>query len=690
MSLTPSVDRFSQGRYRLLLGLVLALAAALRWLFPHADPPPLLSGSGGLFFDEGAYTNNARNLFLFGSAFFDEWNSYWYSPVLHLLQLPVFLVFGVGLHQERLIPMTMSLGTILLLCRYALRAWGREAALYAALLLGTGFFNVMYNRIGLVETPQAFFMVLALLLWQSARRGARWAAPASGAAAALVVISKSLGAYFAAAFFAFMALEVVLAERGSRRDHWRRWLAAAGGAAAVMAAWYLLFFLPNREGILRIGDAYKGLSIPGDLRHALANLRTNPFPGYFQPEIVTLLAALVTGGALLLRAGRRSMVDHAEAWMMLAWIAGGAAAIGLLSYRPNRYFIPLGPPIAALAAWGLSSLGRAGGDGPRKEQRPLNLAAAWLWFMVVFRLTVIDLVTRRWSLGLFSRWRLHWVLVAFLATAAVFLLRRGIGARPALRAAIVLLVIGLALAHGLRQYWSWAADRRYTIVETSREIAPLVDGGLLAGLSSHALSLENRARGLYAWEPWFNYRDTFGRFPITHLMLGVFNGEVDWYWRKYPEQMRRAVPLRVYHLWRSDFYLFSMRERDRDYFNRIRIDRGGLRDATVIAHSAPREMAPGETAGGWITFRNTGSQTWPGGSTVAIGSPRSRNPFGPSAISSTLAGNVVPGGEVTLQMTFSAPLRPGYFMTEYRLTDDRNRPYGDTLPVGILVRDARG
>jgi hypothetical protein len=106
------------------LPVVLALAAALRWLFPHADPPALLSGSGGLFFDEGAYTNNARNLYLFGSAFFDEWNSYWYSPVLHILQLPVFRVFGIGLHQERLIPMAMSVGTILLLCRTRLAPGG--------------------------------------------------------------------------------------------------------------------------------------------------------------------------------------------------------------------------------------------------------------------------------------------------------------------------------------------------------------------------------------------------------------------------------------------------------------------------------------------------------------------------------------------------------------------------------------
>jgi 4-amino-4-deoxy-L-arabinose transferase-like glycosyltransferase len=668
------------------LPVVLALAAALRWLFPHADPPALLSGSGGLFFDEGAYTNNARNLYLFGSAFFDEWNSYWYSPVLHILQLPVFRVFGIGLHQERLIPMAMSVGTILLLCRYAARAWGRDAALYAAIFLGTGYFSVMYNRVGIVETPQAFFMMLAVVLWQSARRGNRWAAPASGMAAAMVVVSKSLGAYFVAAFFGIMALEALASAPGSRRAPWRRLLEALAGAAALMAAWYLLFFLPNRDGILRIGNAYKQLSVPRDLRQALANLRSNPFPGYYQPEIVPLLAALVAIGGLLLRAGRRSIVEHAEAWMLAAWIAGAALAVGLLSYRPNRYFVPLGPPIAALAAFGLASLGRGAGERDGAPFRPLNLAAAWLWLAVVFRLTLIDLFTRHWSLGPFSRWRLHWLLVAALATAAVALFRRGDRLPPAARAAMIVLVTTLALGHGLGQYRAWAADRRYTILETSREIAPLVDGGLLAGLASPALGLENETRVLYAFEPWFNYQDTFARFPITHLVLGVYNGEVDWYWRKYPEEMRRALPLRVYHLWRSDFYLFSMRPEDRGFFNRRPAAAPGPLDAAVVGFNAPGEISAGEAARGSITFRNTGSSAWEAGSALAIGSPRSRNPFGPNLLPATLAGAVRPGGEVTIPVTFNAPQRAGYFMTEYRLEDSRGQSFGDYVPIGILVR----
>jgi hypothetical protein len=276
--------------------------------------------------------------------------------------------------------------------------------------------------------------------------------------------------------------------------------------------------------------------------------------------------------------------------------------------------------------------------------------------------------------------------VAALATAAVALFRRGDRLPAAARAVMIVLVTTLALGHGLGQYRAWAADRRYTIFETSREIAPLVDDGLLAGLASPALSLENKTRVLYAFEPWFNYQETFARFPITHLVLGVYNGEVDWYWRKYPEEMRRAIPLRVYHLWRSDFYLFSMRPEDRDFFNRRPAATPEPLNAAVVGFTAPREMSAGEAARGSITFRNTGTAAWDASSPMTIASPRSRNPFGPNLLPATLDGAVRPGGEVTIPVAFTAPQRAGYYMTEYRLEDGRGQPFGDYAPIGILVR----
>ena len=211
------------------IGLVLIAAALVRFVFPQADPPLRMGGSGGIFSDEGTYTTNARNLLLFGRAFTDEWNSYQYSPVLHILQLPVFFLLGVGLLQERLIPMALGTATVGMLYLFAARAWGREAGLYAAFFLATSYFTVVHSRLGFVETPQAFFMVLAVLLWQRARDDRRGFAAAAGVVVALVVITKSLGLWFAAAFFAAAAFEALLAAPGARKAPLRRLAAALAG-----------------------------------------------------------------------------------------------------------------------------------------------------------------------------------------------------------------------------------------------------------------------------------------------------------------------------------------------------------------------------------------------------------------------------------------------------------------------------
>ena len=60
--------------------LVLGLAAALRGVFPTADPP-WRTTVGVVWHDEGAWVHNARNKALFGSWRLDEWNPLFIAPV---------------------------------------------------------------------------------------------------------------------------------------------------------------------------------------------------------------------------------------------------------------------------------------------------------------------------------------------------------------------------------------------------------------------------------------------------------------------------------------------------------------------------------------------------------------------------------------------------------------------------------
>lgn len=678
------------------IGLILIVAALARCLFPQADPPLRMGGSGGIFSDEGAFTNNARNLLLFGRAFMDEWNSYQYTPVLHILQLPVFYVFGVGLLQERLIPMAFGIATVWLLFLFAARAWGREAGYYAAFFLSTSYFTIVHNRLGLVETPQVFIMVLAVVLWQRARDDRPAFVAASGIAVALVVITKSLGLWFVAAFYTAAAAEVILAPSGGRKAPLWRLTLSLLAAGTTMGLWYLLFYLQNREDLLRFGAAYKQLSIPANPARLLRNLQNLPFLNYYRPEWVALGVSLLTVTGLLLRSGRREIRDRSEVWIMALWFLAGVLALDILSYTPTRYFVPLAPAIAALAGWGLATFRRPAPERLASAAAPFGLAAAWLWLTLAVKYLPLTAIARRWPETVLSQNRTQWALAATGAAALlglVFLGRRFCARLPpnrslAIRTALVALVLLGSLTQNWQQYLAWASERRYTVLETSRELAPIVDGGLLAGLFSPVLSLENRARVLYALEPWCNYERTFERFPVTHLILGEFNREPSWWWRRYPEQMRRAIPLRVYHIWRTNLYFLSMREQDRGVFNRMRNDRGGPLDAEVVAATAPGEMLAGAADEGSITFRNSGSDPWTTAD-VTLGVVAGKA-FGPTRIPLPPGTTVRPGESVAIAVPYQAPANTGYFMLEWRLQDDSGRWFGDSIPQGILVRGPGG
>ncbi len=672
------------------IGAILLASVLLRLLFPYADPPVNMSGSGGLFFDEGALAHNARNTVLFGQWRLDEFNSYHYSPLLHFVQVLVFQALGVGFLQERLIPIALGSATVFLLYRFASEAWGREAGLLAALFLGTSFYAVMYSRLGLLETPYAFLMVLTVFLWNRGRNK-HWAySAAAGVSGACVYVSKSLALYFVAAFAAILIVDVVMARGVSRRRAVQGMAAAFSGMAVVMGLWYLLFFSPNQEDILRIGEAWKRVSLPRSAAQVFNNLHDNPFFSYFLRSPIALAAGFAGAGVIFAASVARRRAFDVSEWLVVLWLAAGVLGLGVLSYRPDRYYVPLIPAVALMAGRMLS---RRAVDGDGSAARPLTFLAwivGWIWAAVAIRYMVIVPIVVGWRVGVLGpRW-VQWVLAAVMAAGLLFVLfavsRRANmeWMRTARPWAVGTLLIASVLIDG-RQYVAWAKSRQYTMVETSRELAGVVGEGTVAGLAAPALCLENRAKTLYAWEPWFNFDNPFGRHPISHMVLAVYNGEAAWYWQKFPTWMEKAHLIRVLRLWQSDFYMFSMNPGDKGIFNRLRRDRGGVLDAAVVQGEFPSEMKAGSSAEAWIRVTNTGREEWSSEGGVFLGARTDSNPLGPRRVPLP-DGSVVRSGETqAIRITYTAPNRPGYYATEWRLVKEGVAWFGDSMAVGVKV-----
>ncbi len=150
-------------------GILVFLIVLVRVVYPGSDAYARLTWSSALLTDEGFYIHNARNLVLFGHARTDEFNNALIMPLLHLAQVLVFRVWGVGAMQARSISIVASLLTLVVLCDALRRIWGLRCAWLCALLLGLDPAFALYNRLALMDTPACLPLCLAFWLWTLAQ-----------------------------------------------------------------------------------------------------------------------------------------------------------------------------------------------------------------------------------------------------------------------------------------------------------------------------------------------------------------------------------------------------------------------------------------------------------------------------------------------------------------------------------------
>jgi hypothetical protein len=375
--------------------LLLILYAALRLPALTADPEPGLVQHYQDFafsvFDEGWWTANARESVLFGRMRGTGFDLFWVSPVFTLLMTGTFSVAGVGLVSARAASVAMGAVALLLLWRAARGSGGARCAALAALLWSASFAEAQLGRLAVPETTGTALGLAgaAALLSGGARGGA-----AAGLLAALAALVKP---HFAFLMPAFLASSLVLARR-----HARPVLPAlawpALGMAIVLCAWggYVARHSGEALDLMSFyGTDRWFASIPRDLGGALAAVKPAAqvlvagvvyrhaffawLPAIF---LLAALAAPRAAGAILRPRGTAGAPDAVIVFGL--WAAFGAAAVSTLPFQPLRYYRPLVPALAYLAAWALTSQASRGADAAPPEPR-LALAAGLL----------------RWAIGAF-------------------------------------------------------------------------------------------------------------------------------------------------------------------------------------------------------------------------------------------------------------------------------------------------
>jgi 4-amino-4-deoxy-L-arabinose transferase-like glycosyltransferase len=257
-----------------------------------------------------------------------------------ILEPPELVVIG------RVLTLAFSLGVVLLAGRLARRVGGRHAGFVAAGLAALVPALVARSAIANVNPQAAFFVLLALLFAERARRS-----PASlplaalaGAASGLAGVSKYPSALVAAP----VALALLVAAGGWRQRLLR--LLVAGGAAVGAA----VVAMPAL--VLRPGD------VAGGIRSMDAIYTTQAIGSYWQqaversewdlplehPEVGIALVLLAAAGTLLGLVDRRQRPTVA-AWLLFALLTGAIVApYQFRAFRNLLALVPLGCAAAGL------------------------------------------------------------------------------------------------------------------------------------------------------------------------------------------------------------------------------------------------------------------------------------------------------------------------------------------------------
>lgn len=524
-SVSP-VRRLGLPRRRWLTPVILALIViagfALRASDLSADPPPDLSWSFAPYTDEGLNTYSARSLILNGNWQTDDFFPFVVYPLFNILVALAFRLFGVGFITVKLVSVLAGLSSIVALYFLVRDSAGPLAGLISALLMAVSYPLVMYTRLGLVESLQILFLLLAGLCWTKGRTRA-WAVLLSGLFAAGTILLVKISALFIAPV---MLVLLVLLFVESRRDSTMRAGRDIGlffcGVGAAALVWLLAVFLPHRAEYLQyvLRHSFESpAGHPGTIPGYLFNTFTVGFRSQLLPR-----AAFAGGLGFLLLPGlgisRRDGFRY-----LLAWFVFGLLMLGYMNYRPPRYEIVILPPLIAAAGTGLARLIEQGTFLPASRTGRLRRLgwSLWLWPLATWLLARTggfwglfrpESETAALGIGLGTA-----LLLAAVSLGATRLLRAGLTVRPPVgRLALAGLFLLLSFRLDLAQFSRWHHNRTHDMVRYSRQLdAVLPDRAVLAGSWAPALLMESKKRALCLTD-WANLDDPVGRHGMTHLV----------------------------------------------------------------------------------------------------------------------------------------------------------------------------
>jgi tetratricopeptide (TPR) repeat protein len=556
-------------RKKLLLFVFVAfllLSAAVRMIHPGADAPFDLSWSQGPSTDASYYIEPAVSFARGGEL--KPISSIWNAPGYYLLYLPFLCLFGVGFAQLNLVTAAISLlGFVfffLIVKDLPKREDDVKTVIFASAFWAFTAFFAMYNRIPLIYTAMILYMLVSARLWFLGTKR-----PIFFILSWVVIITAVLYVRVIAVALvpAFLMGHILLffGEGEGKRNRVVRVVTlltiAAAGIALVLLVGKFFNLSPLDIALARV-KAHLKEDIFGDgLLVYFFNLGESGGITHYLPVVSLLAYSYIIVFIRDLFAKRLNFNDGRDAMkvVILAWAVFGAFYTIMFKYAPPRYFLFLMPPMFILAGMTCARL-----LAPEKKTDfgygYYFVLLFWLLFLVfrviliVFSYLVSNFATFavgfRLSAGavarfgalveFFSSFYLLLsisLILSLLIMAVIYVIDRAgekkggeLAVRRGIRIAFVVASMACFLYYQGAIYFRWAANPHYTLVNTSRELARLVDGdAVIAGPYANALTMENGLKHIYMTFTRPKSRPPCKRFEksnVTHLLIDSKNGLV--------------------------------------------------------------------------------------------------------------------------------------------------------------------
>ena len=332
-------------RTRIVFWMVLAGAALL--LLPLAGSLPLVDPDEARFARTSVEMLRSHDLVV---PTFEGQPRLVKPPLLHWIQSVLFGLLGPHEWVARLHATVATLGVILLACSVAVRRFGGEGAIWAAVALGTMPLVLLPGRLGTLDALLSLhvFAVVALDLLGQDNRAER-----SGLRSWLVGALLGLGFLVKGPVAVILPLLIVLAGRtASRREvlpSWGNLARAAAGWSLVVLPWGLA--LLSRTGSeSMVGTVHREVLE----RYFAGTDHVEPFWFYLPVLVVGLMpwAIPVAIGTV------RAFLPGDEPAPPTARYAAAGLVVGVLFFSLGRgklptYVLPLAPLAAILLSWEL-------------------------------------------------------------------------------------------------------------------------------------------------------------------------------------------------------------------------------------------------------------------------------------------------------------------------------------------------